>query len=68
MDLVLFIKPSAYVPLSLILFHIRRVGIYALKILNYAQFLALIDLLVVLNELRDNLLVCLLLRNLLGDR
>ena len=48
-DLVLFIKPSANVSLCLILFHVRRVGIYALEILHYAQLLALIDLLVVLN-------------------
>jgi hypothetical protein len=67
-DLVLFIEPSAYMSLSLILFHIRRVGIYALEILHYAQLLALIYLLVVLNELRDYLFVGLLLRDLLGDR
>lgn len=68
MDLVLFIESSAYVPLSFILFHIRRVGIYALEIFHYAQLLALIYLLVVLNELRDYLFVRLLLRDLLGDR
>ena len=49
MDLVLFIEPPAYVPLSLILFHEGTVGVYALEILHYAQLLALIDLLVVLN-------------------
>jgi hypothetical protein len=67
-DLVLFIEPSAYVPLSLILFHEGTIWIYALEVLHYAQLLALIDLLVVLNELRDNFLVSLLLRDLLGDR
>jgi hypothetical protein len=66
-DLVLFIESSTYMSLSLVLFHVRRVGINALEILHYAQLLALIDFLVVLNELRDNLLVSLLLRDLLGD-